>query len=165
MKSFNIIRHVEIIRQVMKSRAATVIVWTKRHYGMSEGRVSNKFMSSYPPLCWPRTTTWRLETHPVSGGLQGGEVRTGARLNHHHHPHHHHHHLPFVTHVLNDQRLFTAIQSQEASFWWFIVHRVVNSAVYIRKCLTEGRSAPSCTHTRVILVRWKHFIFTMSTLH
>ncbi len=85
------------------------------------------------------------------GGVQK-EVRIGAHIHHHHHPHHHHHHhhhhhQTSVTNTLHDQRLFTPGQSQEAPHWWFIVQGVMNSAVYIRKCLTEGLSALCCTHT------------------
>lgn len=170
MKSLNTVRHVETIRRFIKTGTSDCYCRDKKaslDLGAMRSGAIHLLVFSFP-FCRARTTTRRLEVYASCPGGRGvcvlREVRTGARIHHHYHPHHHHHHhhLTFATNMLSDQRLFTPIQSQEAPYWWFIVQRVMNSAVYI----IQRASLHTHTHTDrqcIIMARWKNFISTMST--
>lgn len=47
--------------------------------------------------------------------------------------------------------LFTPIQSQEASCWWFLVHEVTNSAAHMAKCLTGALLCAHATSVSLLL--------------
>lgn len=140
MKSLNIVCHVEIIRRFKKIVSCDCYCVNKRRYWMI-----HQLIVFFSLLCDNNNTEIRDTSCPW--GQHSGEVRIGASIHHHHHPHHHHHdhHLTLVSR--NDRRLFTPIQSQEASCWWFIVHEVMNFAAHITKCLTGGLWAPCCART------------------